>query len=72
MVARSVCSPAEENSRNASWFHGARWNDGAMSPAAGEHTLRATIQRVAPGARPNWVVGVAYGDSLQWVPDAML
>ena len=55
-------------------FHRAPWNQEAFLEfsSAGEHTLRATIQRVAPGARPNWVVGVAYGDSLQWVPDAML
>ena len=54
-------------------FHRAPWNqEVTMDFAAGEHTLRATIQRVAPGTRPNWVVGVAYGDTLQWVPDAML
>ena len=54
-------------------FHRAPWNqEVTMDFGAGEHTLRATIQRVAPGTRPNWVVGVAYGDTLQWVPDAML
>ncbi len=54
-------------------FHRAPWNQSAtLDFEAGEHTIRATIQRVVAGQCPNWVVGVAYADSLQWVPDAML
>lgn len=69
-VSHSAARPGDM----APSFHRAPWNQEAFLEfsSAGEHTLRATIQRVAPGARPNWVVGVAYGDSLQWVPDAML
>ncbi len=54
-------------------FHRAPWNQEVfMDFEPGIHTIRATVQRVAPNTRPNWVVGVAYADSLQWVPDAML
>ena len=54
-------------------FHRVPWNQSVKRNfEAGTHTLRATIQRVAPGARPNWVAGVFYGGNQQWVPDAML
>ena len=38
----------------------------------GVHVLEAEMTRVPSGTRPDWVVGVAYGDTMQWVPDAFL
>ncbi len=53
-------------------FHRAPWNQSVkMEFEAGEHKLVAIVKPI-PGLKPNWVAGVAYGDNLQWVPDAML
>ena len=38
----------------------------------GVHVLEAEMTRVPEGQLPNWVVGVACGDTMQWVPDAFL
>ena len=54
-------------------FHRAPWNQSAMLDLKqGVHVLEAEMTRVPEGQLPNWVVGVAYGDTMQWVPDAFL
>ena len=54
-------------------FHRAPWNQSAMLDLKqGVHVLEAELTRVPSGTRPDWVVGVAYGDTMQWVPDAFL
>ncbi|WP_303056743.1 hypothetical protein, partial [Victivallis vadensis] len=54
-------------------FHRAPWNQSAMLDLKqGVHVLEAEMTRVPEGQLPNWVVGVACGDTMQWVPDAFL
>ena len=54
-------------------FHRAPWNQSRrMFLKQGGHELEALVQRVPDGQLPTWVIGVGYGDTLQWVPDAFL
>ncbi len=54
-------------------FHRAPWNQSRrMFLKQGVHELEALVQRVPDGQLPTWVIGVGYGDTLQWVPDAFL
>ena len=54
-------------------FHRAPWYQSAMLDLKqGVHVLEAEMTRVPEGQLPNWVVGVACGDTMQWVPDAFL
>ncbi len=54
-------------------FHRAPKNQSAMvGLSKGVHCLRAKVSEVPNGVCPDWVVGVAYRDTMQWVPDAFL
>lgn len=51
-------------------FHRVPWNQSNKCMlAAGRHCLRAIISDPS-GKVPEWVAGIGYGDSQQWVPDA--
>lgn len=54
-------------------FHRVPWNQSKfMELKAGKHTLEAIISMVPISETPEWIIGVADRESMQWVPDSFL